>query len=124
MSVRFRPRAVVASVLAAGVIFAAPPTARAEEGGPATPAATSTAVTPRDSVRVAVAAGNQPNLTFNPMDQAATITAYIVQVAKGDLPHGSTGYLTIFAAGLTLFVLTLMFNLLGYWLRKRYREEY
>jgi phosphate transport system permease protein len=58
------------------------------------------------------------------MDQAATITAYIVQVAKGDLPHGSTGYLTIFAAGLTLFVLTLMFNLLGYWLRRRYREEY
>jgi len=66
----------------------------------------------------------QPNLTFNPMDQAATITAYIVQVAKGDLPHGSVGYQTIFAAGLTLFVLTLCFNLLGYWLRRRYREEY
>ena len=47
-----------------------------------------------------------------------------VQVAKGDLPHGSTGYLTIFAAGLTLFVLTLVFNLLGFWLRRRFREEY
>jgi phosphate transport system permease protein len=77
-----------------------------------------------ETMIVAVAAGNQPNLTFNPMDQAATITAYIVQVAKGDLPHGSVGYLTIFAAGLTLFVLTLCFNLLGYWLRRRYREVY
>jgi phosphate transport system permease protein len=73
---------------------------------------------------VAVAAGMQPNLTFNPTEPAATITAYIVQVAKGDLPHGSIGYLTIFAAGLTLFLLTLCFNLAGYWLRRRFREEY
>lgn len=77
-----------------------------------------------ETMIVAVAAGMQPNLTFNPLDQAATITAYIVQVAKGDLPHGSVGYQTIFAAGLTLFCLTLCFNLLGYWLRRRYREEY
>ncbi|MCU0754965.1 MAG: phosphate ABC transporter permease subunit PstC [Xanthomonadales bacterium] len=77
-----------------------------------------------ETMIVAVAAGMQPNLTFNPFDQAATITAYIVQVAKGDLPHGSIGYQTIFAAGLTLFLLTLCFNLLGYWLRKRFREVY
>ena len=77
-----------------------------------------------ETMIVAVAAGNQPNFTFNPTDQAATITAYIVQVAKGDLPHGSVGYQTIFAAGLTLFVLTFVFNLLGYWLRKRFREVY
>ena len=77
-----------------------------------------------ETMIVAVAAGMQPNLTFNPTEQAATITAYIVQVAKGDLPHGSVGYQTIFAAGLTLFVLTLCFNLLGYWLRRRFREEY
>lgn len=77
-----------------------------------------------ETMIVAVAAGMQPNLTFNPMDQAATITAYIVQVAKGDLPHGSVGYQTIFAAGLALFLLTLVFNLLGYWLRRRYREVY
>ncbi len=77
-----------------------------------------------ETMIVAVAAGNQPNLTFNPTDQAATITAYIVQVAKGDLPHGSVGYQTIFAAGLTLFILTFVFNLLGYWLRKRFREVY
>lgn len=77
-----------------------------------------------ETMIVAVAAGNQPNFTFNPVDQAATITAYIVQVAKGDLPHGSVGYQTIFAAGLTLFVLTLVFNLVGFWLRRRYREIY
>ena len=77
-----------------------------------------------ETMIVAVAAGMQPNFTFNPTEQAATITAYIVQVAKGDLPHGSVGYQTIFAAGLTLFLLTLVFNLLGYYLRKRFREEY
>ena len=47
-----------------------------------------------------------------------------IQVAKGDLPHGSVGYQTIFAAGLTLFLLTLVFNLAGFWLRRRYREVY
>jgi phosphate transport system permease protein len=77
-----------------------------------------------ETMIVAVAAGMQPNLTFDPTEPAATITAYIVQVAKGDLPHGSVGYQTIFAAGLTLFLLTLAFNLVGFWLRKRYREAY
>ena len=47
-----------------------------------------------------------------------------MQVALGDLPHGSIGYQTIFAAGLTLLLMTLTFNLLGYWLRKKYREVY
>jgi phosphate transport system permease protein len=77
-----------------------------------------------ETMILAVAAGMQPNLTLNPLEPAATITSYIVQVALGDLPHGSVGYQTIFAAGLTLMVLTLMFNLLGYWLRKRFREAY
>ena len=77
-----------------------------------------------ETMILAVAAGMQPNLTFNPLEPAATITAYIVQVALGDLPHGSVGYQTIFAAGLTLMVLTLIFNLLGHALRKRYREAY
>ena len=77
-----------------------------------------------ETMILAVAAGMQPNLTFNPLEPAATITAYIVQVALGDLPHGSIGYQTIFAAGLTLFLLTLSFNVLGYFLRKRYREAY
>jgi phosphate transport system permease protein len=77
-----------------------------------------------ETMILAVAAGMQPNLTWNPMEPAATITSYIVQVALGDLPHGSIGYQTIFAAGLTLLLMTLFFNLLGYWLRKRFREVY
>jgi phosphate transport system permease protein len=77
-----------------------------------------------ETMILAVAAGMQPNLTFNPAEPGATITSYIVQVALGDLPHGSIGYQTIFAAGLTLLLMTLAFNLLGYWLRKRFREVY
>ncbi len=77
-----------------------------------------------ETMVVAIAAGMQPNLTWNPMEPAATITAYIVQVSLGDLPHGSIGYQTIFAAGLTLLLLTLVFNIIGHMLRKRYREIY
>ena len=77
-----------------------------------------------ETMILAVSAGMQPNLTFNPMEPGATITSYIVQVALGDLPHGSIGYQTIFAAGLSLLVMTLVFNMLGYWLRKRFREVY
>ncbi|MBT9522325.1 MAG: phosphate ABC transporter permease subunit PstC [Dechloromonas sp.] len=77
-----------------------------------------------ETMILAVAAGMQPNLTWNPMEPAATITSFIVQVALGDLPHGSIGYQTIFAAGLTLILITLMFNILGQWLRRRYRENY
>ncbi|MCM2251366.1 MAG: phosphate ABC transporter permease subunit PstC [Ramlibacter sp.] len=77
-----------------------------------------------ETMILAVAAGMQPNLTLNPLEPAATITSYIVQVALGDLPHGSVGYQTIFAAGLTLMLLTLVFNLLGYWLRSKFREVY
>ncbi len=77
-----------------------------------------------ETMILAVAAGMQPNLTWNPMEPAATITSFIVQVALGDLPHGSIGYQTIFAAGLTLILITLMFNILGQWLRRKFRENY
>jgi len=77
-----------------------------------------------ETMILAVAAGMQPRLTWNPLEPAATITAYIVQVALGDLPHGSIGYQTIFAAGLTLALVTLLFNVLGHILRKRYRQAY
>ena len=77
-----------------------------------------------ETMILAVAAGMQPNLTFNPLEPAATITAYIVQVALGDLPHGSIGYQTIFAAGLTLMLFTLACNIVGHFLRKRFRESY
>ena len=71
-----------------------------------------------------IAAGQQPNLTVDPTNPAATITAYIVQVSLGDLPHGTIGYQSIFAAGCTLFVMTLGFNILGHVLRKRFRQAY
>jgi phosphate transport system permease protein len=77
-----------------------------------------------ETMILAVAAGMQPNLTWNPLEPAATITAFIVQVALGDLPHGSIGYQTIFAAGLTLMLLTLGFNILGHLLKRRFRQAY
>jgi phosphate transport system permease protein len=77
-----------------------------------------------ETMILAVAAGMQPNLTWNPTEPGATITSYIVQVALGDLPHGSIGYQTIFAAGLMLMLITLLFNILGHMLRRRYRQVY
>ncbi len=77
-----------------------------------------------ETMVVAVAAGQQPNFTWDPREPAATITAYIVQVAMGDLPHGSIAYQSIFAAGLVLVLMTLVFNILGHLLRRRFREAY
>lgn len=77
-----------------------------------------------ETMVVAIAAGMQPTLTWNPLEPAATMTAYIVQVSLGDLPHGSVGYRTIFATGLTLLLMTFVFNLAGHVLRKRYRQVY
>jgi phosphate transport system permease protein len=77
-----------------------------------------------ETMVVAIAAGQQARLAYNPLEGAATITAYIVQMSLGDLPHGSLAYLTIFAAGLTLFLMTLAFNLVAFWLRRKYREVY
>jgi len=50
------------------------------------------------------------------------VTAFIVQVSLGDLPHGSIGYQSIFAAGAVLFLMTLGFNLAGHVLRKRFHR--
>lgn len=77
-----------------------------------------------ETMIVAIAAGMQPNMTWNPTHPAATITAFIVQVSLGDAPHGSIGYQSIFAAGITLFVLTFIFNIAGHVLRRRFREVY
>jgi phosphate transport system permease protein len=77
-----------------------------------------------ETMVVAIAAGMQPTLTFNPMEPAETITAYIVQVSLGDLPHGSIGYQSIFAAGLVLMLMTLVFNVIGYFLTRKFREAY
>jgi phosphate transport system permease protein len=77
-----------------------------------------------ETMVVAIAAGMQPQLTFDPREPAATITAYIVQVSLGDLPHGSIGYQSIFAAGLVLMLITLVFNVIGFFLTRRFREAY
>ena len=77
-----------------------------------------------ETMIVAIAAGQQPDLTLNPLNPAATITAFIVQVSLGDLPHGSIGYQSIFAAGLTLFTFTLSFNMFGQYLRRKFRQAY
>jgi len=77
-----------------------------------------------ETMVVAIAAGGQPNLTANPLEPVQTLTAYIVAVSLGDVPHGTIEYKTIFAAGITLFFMTLGFNILGFWLRKRIREAY
>src|SRR5918998_47144 len=77
-----------------------------------------------ETMVVAIAAGTQPNLTLNPMEGAATITAYIVQVSLGDLPHGSIAYQSIFAAGLTLMLMTLIFNIGGYFLFMKVPEDF
>lgn len=77
-----------------------------------------------ETMIVAIAAGQQPRLTLDPTVPIQTITAYIVQVSMGDVPHGSLGYNTIFAAGITLFVFTFLLNNISYWIKRRYQEQY
>jgi len=77
-----------------------------------------------ETMIVAIAAGQQPRLTANPLVPIETITAYIVQVSLGDVPHGSLEYRTIFAAGMTLFVFTFILNNISFWVRKKFREQY
>jgi len=73
---------------------------------------------------VAIAAGQLPQLTANPLVPVETMTAYIVQVSLGDTPTGTLEYRTIFAVGMMLFLSTLGLNLFSQWLRERYREQY
>jgi phosphate transport system permease protein len=77
-----------------------------------------------ETMIVAIAAGQQPRLTLNPLVPVETITAYIVQVSLGDVQHDSLEYRTIFAAGITLFVFTFILNNISFWIRKKFREEY
>jgi phosphate transport system permease protein len=77
-----------------------------------------------ETMVVAIAAGQQPNLTFDPREGVETITAYIVQVSLGDVQHGSPEYKTIFAAGITLFVFTFILNNVSFWIKKKYQERY
>lgn len=77
-----------------------------------------------ETMIVAIAAGQQPRLTANPLNPVETMTAYIVQVSMGDTPAGSIGFRTIFAVGMLLFLMTFVLNLVSDWLRRRFREQY
>lgn len=77
-----------------------------------------------ETMIVAVAAGQQPQLTLDPTVPIQTITSYIVQVSSGDVQHGSLEYNTIFAAGLALFVFTFILNNISFWINKKFRQEY
>ena len=77
-----------------------------------------------ETMIVTIAAGQQPNLTWNPLERMQAMTAYIVQVSLGDTQRGSVEYSTIFAVGLLLFVCTLLLNIAAQWLLSRFREVY
>ena len=76
-----------------------------------------------ETMIVAIAAGQQPNLTLNPLEPVETITTYIVQVSMGDVPQDSLEYRTIFAAGITLFAFTFLLNNISFWIQKKYQNR-
>jgi len=77
-----------------------------------------------ETMIVAIAAGQQPRLTLNPLEAIQTMTAYIVQVSLGDTPTGTLEFRTIFAVGMTLFVMTLILNIISQLVLRRFREAY
>jgi phosphate transport system permease protein len=77
-----------------------------------------------ETMIVLVAAGQQPNLTFDPREAVETMSAFIAATGAGDVPTGSVEYKTIFAVGATLFVMTLILNVISIKLVERFREEY
>ncbi|HBB34447.1 MAG TPA: phosphate ABC transporter permease subunit PstC [Cyanobacteria bacterium UBA8803] len=77
-----------------------------------------------ETMIVTIAAGQNPRLTLNPFVPIETMTAYIVQVSLGDTPAGSLAYKTIFAVGMTLFLITLVLNIFSFWFVRRFREKY
>jgi phosphate transport system permease protein len=77
-----------------------------------------------ETMAVTLAAGKRPQMTLNPLDSIQTMTAFIVETTKGDTPRGTLSYQTIFAVGLTLFVITLALNVFAQWILKHMREKY
>lgn len=77
-----------------------------------------------ETMIVAIAAGQQPKFSLNPLVPVETITAYIVQVSLGDTPHGTLEYQTIFVCGATLFILTFALNVISFKLKRRFQEIY
>ncbi|NEP15675.1 MAG: phosphate ABC transporter permease subunit PstC [Leptolyngbya sp. SIO4C1] len=77
-----------------------------------------------ETMIVTLAAGANPRLGFNPLVPVQTMTAFIVQVTAGDAPHGTIEYKTLFAVGMTLFLMTLVLNIFSFWFVRRFREKY
>ena len=77
-----------------------------------------------ETMIVAIAAGQQPLLHFNPLEPVETMTAYIVQVSLGDTPHGTLEYHTLFAVAMMLFLLTMALNVVSLTVRERYKRMY
>lgn len=77
-----------------------------------------------ETMIVTLAAGNLAQMAYNPLQSIQTLTAYIVSVSSGDTSYGSVEYMTIYAVGITLFVMTLAMNILARTISKRFREEY
>ena len=77
-----------------------------------------------ETMIVSLAAGSTPKFDLGVTDSVQTMTAYIVQVATGDAGYGTTIYYSIYAVGFTLFIFTLVMNLLAHYISKRFREEY
>jgi phosphate transport system permease protein len=77
-----------------------------------------------ETMIVTLAAGQNPNLGLNPFVPIQTMTSFIVQVSLGDTPHGTIAYKTIFAVGMTLFLITLCLNIFSFWFVRRFREKY
>lgn len=77
-----------------------------------------------ETMIVAIAAGQEPKLTFDPRESVETITTYIVQVSMGDVAQDSLEFKTIFAAGLTLFVFTFILNTVSFFIRRRFQNKY
>lgn len=75
-----------------------------------------------ETMIVALAAGASPKLTLNPLESIQTMTGYIVQVSLGDTPYGTIEYKTIFAVGMSLFVITFIMNIISQYIVKRHRE--
>jgi phosphate transport system permease protein len=77
-----------------------------------------------ETMIVAIAAGSTPQMTLNPLEGVQTMTGFMLQVGLGDTQRGAVDYQALFAVGMTLFAITLLFNIAAYFFVRRYREEY
>ncbi|NJL87196.1 MAG: phosphate ABC transporter permease subunit PstC [Leptolyngbyaceae cyanobacterium SM1_1_3] len=77
-----------------------------------------------ETMIVTLAAGQSPTLTLDPRSAVQTMTSFIVQITKGDAPYGSIEFKTLFAVGMTLFVITLVLNFFSFWFVRRFQEKY